>query len=73
MKYYIKVTCPFKRARKLPRKTETYESAKCVPCSTGKCTHDGFVSDLLKWALKCRLMQPGPDPWQKRHILGNSA
>ena len=26
MKYYIKVTCAFKWARKLPRKTETYES-----------------------------------------------
>ena len=73
MKYYIKVTCAFKWARKLPRKTETYESAKCVPCNTRKCTRNGFLSDLLKWALKCRLMQPGPDPWQKRHILGNSA
>ena len=55
MKYYIKVTCAFKWARKLPRKTETYESAKCVPCNTRKCTHNGFVSDLLKWALKCRV------------------
>ena len=27
MKYYIKVTCAFKWARKLSRKTETYESA----------------------------------------------
>ena len=52
MKYYIKVTCAFKRDRKLPRKTETYESAKCVPCNTRKCTHNGFLSDLLKWALK---------------------
>ena len=48
MKYYIKATCAFKRARKLPRKTETYESAKYVPCNTRKCTHNGFVSDLLK-------------------------
>ena len=48
MKYYIKVTCAFKRARKLPRKTETYESARCVPCNTRKCTHNGFASDLLK-------------------------
>ena len=32
----------------LPRKTVTYESAKCVPCNTRKCTHNGFVSDLLK-------------------------
>ena len=48
MKYYIKVTCPFKRARKLQRKTETYESAKCVPCNTRKCTRNGFLSDLLK-------------------------
>ena len=43
MKYYIKVTCAFKWARKLPLKTETYESAKCVPCNTRKCTHKGFV------------------------------
>ena len=27
IKYYIKVTCALKWARKLPRKTETYESA----------------------------------------------
>ena len=54
MKYYIKVTCAFKWARKLPRKTVTYESAKCVPCNTRKYTHNGFVSELLKWALKCR-------------------
>ena len=60
MKYYMKVTCAFKRARKLPRKTETYESAKCVPCNTRKCTHNGFVSDLLKWALKCRFYATGP-------------
>ena len=73
MKYYIKVTCAFKWACKLPRKTETYESAKCVPCNTRKCTRNGFLSDLLKWALKCRLMQAGPDPWQKHHISGNSA
>ena len=60
MKYYIKVTCAFKWARKLPRKTVTYESAKCVPCNTRKCTHNGFVSDLLKWALKCRFYVTGP-------------
>ena len=60
IKYYIKVTCAFKWARKLPRKTETYESAKCVPCNTRKCTHNGFVSDLLKWALKCRFYPTGP-------------
>ena len=60
IKYYIKVTCPLKWARKLPRKTETYESATCVPCNTRKCTHNGFVSDLLKWALKCRFYAPGP-------------
>ena len=60
MKYYIKVTCAFKWARKLPRKTETYESAKCVPCNTRKCTHNGFLSDLLKWALKCRFYATGP-------------
>ena len=60
MKYYIKVTCAFKWARKLPRKTETYESAKCVPRSTRKCTHNGFLSDLLKWALKCRFYATGP-------------
>ena len=60
IKYYIKVTCAFKWARKLPRKTETYESAKCVPCNTRKCTHNGFVSDLLKWALKCRFYATGP-------------
>ena len=62
MKYHIKVTCAFKWARKLPRKTETYESAKCVPCNTRKCTHNGFVSDLLKWALKCRFYATGPRP-----------
>ena len=28
IKYYIKVTCAFKWARKLSRKTVTYESAK---------------------------------------------
>ena len=56
MKYYIKVTCAFKWARKLPRKTETYASAKCVPCNTRKCTHNGFVSDLLK----CRFYATGP-------------
>ena len=50
MKYYIKVTCTFKWARKLPRKTETCESAKCVPCNTRKSTHNGFVSDPLKVA-----------------------
>ena len=60
MKYYIKVTCAFNWARKLPRKTETYESAKCVPCNTRNCTHNGFVSDLLKWALKCRFYPTGP-------------
>ena len=60
IKYYIKVTCALKWARKLPRKTETYESAKCVPCNTRKCTHNGFVSDLLKWALKCRFYATGP-------------
>ena len=27
IKYYIKVTCALKWARKSPRKTETYESA----------------------------------------------
>ena len=63
MKYYIKVTCAFKWARKLPRKTETYESAKCVPCNTRKCTHNGFVSDLLKWALSVGFMQPDPGSW----------
>ena len=62
MKYYIKVTCALKWARKLPRKTETYESAKCVPRNTRKYTRNGFVSDLLKWALKCRFMQLGPGP-----------
>ena len=63
IKYYIKVTCALKWARKLPRKTETYESAKCVPCNTRKCTHNGFVSDLLKWALKCRFYATGPRPF----------
>ena len=56
MKHYVKVTCAFKWARKLPRKTETYESAKCVPCNTRKCTHNRFVSDLLK----CRFYATGP-------------
>ena len=60
MKYYIKVAYAFKWARELQRKTETYESAKCVPCNTLKCTHNGFVSDLLKWALKCRFYATGP-------------
>ena len=65
MKYYIKVTCAFKWARKLPRKTETYESAKCVPCNTRKCTHNRFVSDLLKSGhLSVGFMQPaGPEVW----------
>ena len=56
MKYFINDTCAFKWARKLPRKTETYESAKCVPCNTRKCTHNGFVSDLLK----CRFYATRP-------------
>ena len=56
IKHYIKVTCALKWARKLPRK----ESAKCVPCSTRKCTHNGFVSDLLKWTLKCKFYATGP-------------
>ena len=60
LKYYNKVTCALKWARKLPRKTETYESAKCVPCNTRKCTHNGFVSDILKWALKCKFYATGP-------------
>ena len=60
IKYYIKVTCVLKGARKLTRKTETYESAKCVPCNTRKCTHNGFVSDRLKWALKGRFYATGP-------------
>ena len=67
MKYYIKVTCAFKWARKLPRKTETYESAKCVPCNTRKCTHNGFASDLLK----CRFYATGP--WTLvQHVRGYS-
>ena len=65
IKYYIKVTCAFKWARKLPRKTVTYESAKCVPCNTRKCTHDGLVSDLLKWALKCWFYATGPRSLQE--------
>ena len=70
MKYYIKVTCAFKRACKLPRKTETYESAKCVPCNTRKCTHNRFVSDLLKWVLKCRFYATGP--WAARNVFVKS-
>ena len=50
IKYYIK----------LPRKTVTYESSKCVPCNTRKPTHNGFVSDLLKWALKYRFYATEP-------------
>ena len=67
IKYYIKVTCAFKWARKLPRKTVTYESAKCVSCNTRKCTHNRFVSDLLRRALKCRFYATGPWPlnWSK--------
>lgn len=34
MKHYVKVTCAFQWARKLPCKTETYESVKCVPDAT---------------------------------------
>ena len=71
MKYYIKVTCAFKWVRKLPRKTETYESAKCVPCNTRKCTHNGFVSDLLKWTLKRRFYATGP--CRSLQILRSSA
>ena len=36
-------------------KTETYESAKCVPRNTRKGTHNVFVSDLLK----CRFYATG--------------
>ena len=53
---------------KIPRKTETYESAKCVPCNTRKCTHNGFVSDLLKWALKCRFYATDPGIYLPRKI-----
>ena len=64
IKYYIKVTCAFKWARKLPRQTVTYESAKCVPLehptTTRKCTHNGFVRDLPKWVLKCKFYATGP-------------
>ena len=41
LKYYNKVTRVLKWACKLPRKTETYESAKYVPFNTRKCTHNG--------------------------------
>ena len=67
--YNIKVTCALKWARKLSRKTETYESAKCVPCNTRKCTHNGFVSVLLKWVLSAGFMQPGPDHYNKTGTL----
>ena len=60
LKYYNKVTRVLKWACKLARKTETYESARYVPCNTRKCTHNGFVSDLLKWALKRRFYATGP-------------
>ena len=60
MKHYIKVKCAFKWARKLQRKTETYESAKCVPCNTRKCTRNRFVSVLLSGHLSVGFMQPGP-------------
>ena len=43
------------RALKLPRKTETYESAKCVQCNTRKWTNNGFVSGH-----KCRFYATGP-------------
>ena len=53
MKYYIKDTCAFKWARKLPRKTETYESAKCVPCNTRKSGADpGFFQGHAQFS-KC--------------------
>ena len=57
---YIKVTGALKWACKLPCKTETYKSAKCVPCTASKSTHNAFVSDLLKWALKCMFYATGP-------------
>ena len=66
IKYCIKVTFAFKWARKLPHKTVTYESAKCVPCNTRKCTHNGFVSELLKWALKCGFYATGS--WSAKMI-----
>ena len=61
-KYYIKVTCAFKRACKLPRKTETYESAKCVPCNTRKCTITDSHVTYLSGHLSVGFMQPGPEP-----------
>ena len=70
IKYYINVTCALKRARKLPRKTVTYESAKCVPCNTRKCTHNGFVSDLLKWALKYRFYATRPRAVNRINTVG---
>ena len=56
---YVSRRNPRCMCEQLPRKTETYESAKCVPCNTRKCTHNGFVSDPLKWALKCRFYATG--------------
>ena len=61
-KYYNKVSCALKWTRKLPRKTETYESAKCVPRNSRTCTHNGFESYLPKWALKCTFYATGPRP-----------
>ena len=53
-------------SRKLSRKRVTYESATCVSCNTRKCTHNGFLSDLLKWALKCTFYATGP--WSLHHV-----
>ena len=71
---YIKVTCALKWASKLPRKTETYESAKCVSCTTVSVpitTRNGFVSDLpSEWALKWMFYATGP--WFLNIILAKS-
>ena len=55
IKYYFKVTCAFKWARKLPRKTVTWGSAKCVSCNTRKCTHNGTLFPTLEHFSQVRL------------------
>ena len=58
----IKVTCALKWACKLSPKTLTYANVisafHATPIRVR--THNGFVSDLLKWALKCRFYATGP-------------
>ena len=59
--YYNEVTYAFKWALKLPRKTETYESPKSVPCNTRKCTLNGYgtyIHRIHKWRTRGKKLVP---------------